>query len=56
VHPPLCLAVGNEVAGLSAETLGVYDVVCDLPMRGVKGSLNVAVAFGIAAYQLADSL
>jgi tRNA G18 (ribose-2'-O)-methylase SpoU len=51
---PLCLAVGNEVAGLSAETLAACDLVCHLPMRGVKTSLNVAVAFGIAAYQIGD--
>jgi tRNA G18 (ribose-2'-O)-methylase SpoU len=50
VKPPLCLIVGNEVAGLSAETLGAADMHCHLPMRGVKGSLNVAVAFGVAAY------
>jgi tRNA G18 (ribose-2'-O)-methylase SpoU len=56
LHPPLCLVLGNEVAGLSAETLGACEVLCDLPMRGVKGSLNVAVSFGIAAYRLADSL
>ena len=29
------------------------DELVSLPMRGVKQSLNVAVAFGIAAYQLA---
>jgi len=56
LHPPLCLAIGNEVAGLSAETQAACEVICNLPMRGVKGSLNVAVAFGIAAYQLADRL
>ncbi len=54
--PPLCLIVGNEVRGLSAETRAVCDLVCHLPMRGVKESLNVAVAFGIAAYMLADTL
>ncbi|MFN8654969.1 MAG: TrmH family RNA methyltransferase [Candidatus Obscuribacterales bacterium] len=48
----VCLIVGNEVSGLSQEALSVCDVVCDLPMHGVKESLNVAVAFGIAAYFL----
>lgn len=48
----LCIIVGNEVTGLSQETLSVCDVICDLPMRGSKESLNVAVAFGIAAYSL----
>lgn len=53
---PLCLCVGNEVAGLSAETVDQCDIICHLPMRGFKESLNVAVAFGIAAYQIADGL
>ena len=51
---PMCLVVGNEVAGISAEVLDVCDFICHLPMRGAKESLNVAVAFGIAAYMLSD--
>jgi 23S rRNA (guanosine2251-2'-O)-methyltransferase len=51
---PICLVLGNEVTGISLETLSLCDVVCDLPMRGTKESLNVAVAFGIAAYMIAD--
>lgn len=53
---PLCLCAGNEVTGLSAETIDQCDLICHLPMRGFKESLNVAVAFGIAAYQIADGL
>ncbi len=51
---PLCLIVGNEVTGLSAESLQMCDIVCHLPMRGFKESLNVAVAFGIASYLLSS--
>jgi tRNA G18 (ribose-2'-O)-methylase SpoU len=54
VRAPVCLVVGNEVNGLSAETMHLCDSICHLPMRGIKESLNVAVAFGIAAYMLAD--
>ena len=50
---PLCIVVGNEVTGLYRETLLASDHTCHLPMRGIKTSLNVAVAFGIAAYQIA---
>jgi len=46
----ICLAVGNEVTGLSAEILSACDDICELPMLGVKESLNVAVAFGAAVY------
>lgn len=53
LRPPLCLIVGNEVAGVSAEALALASMTCHLPMHGVKSSLNVAVAFGIGAYQIA---
>ena len=52
IRAPLCLVVGNEVAGVSVETLRQASVVCHLPMHGLKTSLNVAVAFGIAAYRI----
>ncbi|CAN5323713.1 hypothetical protein BH10CYA1_BH10CYA1_29670 [soil metagenome] len=55
LRTPLCLVVGNEVTGLSVESLQMCDVVCHLPMRGFKESLNVAVAFGIASYLLSSS-
>ncbi len=49
---PLALLLGNEVEGLSPGLLKRADVVMHLPMHGTKESLNVAVAFGIAAYKL----
>jgi 23S rRNA (guanosine2251-2'-O)-methyltransferase len=49
---PVALVVGNEVRGLSRPILDRADAVIEIPMRGAKESLNVAVAFGIAAYQL----
>lgn len=52
---PLCLIVGNEVTGVSPEVLSHCDLICHLPMRGIKESLNVAVAFGIAAYAIAGA-
>jgi 23S rRNA (guanosine2251-2'-O)-methyltransferase len=52
LRTPLCLIAGNEVAGVSAEALSQSDLICHLPMHGVKASLNVAVAFGIAAYAI----
>jgi tRNA G18 (ribose-2'-O)-methylase SpoU len=53
---PLCLVVGNEVAGVSPRVLGACSLRASIPMRGVKSSLNVAVAFGIAAHRAARSL
>ena len=49
---PIALVVGNEVRGLSPEILKRADAVLSIPMRGQKESLNVAVAFGVAVYQL----
>ncbi len=45
-----CLVVGNEVRGVSPELLDACVLRVSIPMRGHKDSLNVAVAFGIAAH------
>jgi tRNA G18 (ribose-2'-O)-methylase SpoU len=50
---PICLLLGQEVEGLSEEFMKLVDAKISLPMRGRKNSLNVSVAFGIAAYDLA---
>ncbi|HEY4523313.1 MAG TPA: RNA methyltransferase [Candidatus Paceibacterota bacterium] len=49
---PLVLILGNEVRGLSPQILKYCDKKIYIPMRGRKESLNIAVAFGIAVYQL----
>ena len=46
------LIIGNEVDGVSPDILALVDKVMEIPMRGAKESLNVSVAFGIAAYYL----
>lgn len=49
---PLALVVGNEVEGISSAILRRSDKKIFIPMKGIKESLNVSVAFGIAAYQI----
>lgn len=49
---PLALVVGNEAEGLEAEVLARCDATVHLPMYGLKSSLNVSVAFGIAVYEV----
>ncbi|OGY54885.1 MAG: hypothetical protein A3A24_01260 [Candidatus Buchananbacteria bacterium RIFCSPLOWO2_01_FULL_46_12] len=49
---PLALVVGSEVNGVSAAVLKLADAVVKIPMLGQKESLNVAMAAGIALYQL----
>lgn len=51
-HRQIALIVGNEVDGIPPAILKLADAVLDIPMLGEKESLNVSVAFGIAAYQL----
>lgn len=48
----LVLVVGNELSGVDPGILALCERVVCLPMQGVKGSLNVAVAFGAALYAL----
>jgi len=51
---PLALVVGNEVRGLSPQILKYCDEVVHIPMYGKKESLNVAVATGIALYEITN--
>ncbi len=53
---PLCLVLGNEVSGVSEEILASSDMTCHIPMRGIKESLNVSVAFGVAAFSISNLL
>ena len=49
---PVCLVIGNEISGVSNELLGLADQAIEIEMSGLKNSLNVTVAFGIAAYHI----
>lgn len=51
-----CLVIGNEVAGVSEAARSACSLHAEIPMRGMKESLNVAVAFGIAAYSASRAL
>lgn len=50
------LIVGNEVEGVPASVLKLCDDILEIPMRGKKESLNVSVAFGVAAYAILDRM
>ena len=50
---PICFMVGNEVRGVSEELSRLADIHVELPMRGIKQSLNVSVAAGVAGYEFA---
>jgi 23S rRNA (guanosine2251-2'-O)-methyltransferase len=49
---PIALVVGNEVTCVQQRVLDACEMAFELPQYGGKASLNVAVAFGVAAYGL----
>lgn len=52
---PLALILGEETKGVSRAILKLCDQIIEIPMQGKKESLNVSVAFGIAAYYISQT-
>ncbi|MAN35925.1 MAG: RNA methyltransferase [Candidatus Marinimicrobia bacterium] len=50
---PICFIVGNEVTGVSEELASLSENHVEIPMRGIKQSLNVSVATGVIGYEFA---
>lgn len=48
---PLAFVLGNERFGVEADTLQAVDAICRIPVRGIKNSMNVGVAFGVGAFE-----
>jgi tRNA G18 (ribose-2'-O)-methylase SpoU len=48
---PVCLVFGNELTGLSDSVIAECDDALEIPMYGVKHSLNVSVAVGVATFE-----
>lgn len=46
------LLLGSEVTGVDPDLLELTDEIYSIPMLGQKRSLNVAIAFSVAAYAL----
>lgn len=49
---PTVLILGNEIIGIDPDVLNECDNHLHIPMVGLKNSLNVAIAYGIAVYSL----
>ncbi len=47
---PLCLIIGNEISGVSNELIASADFAIEIPMYGMKQSLNAANAYSIVAF------
>ena len=52
----VALIVGNEPKGIDKRILKKCDSIIEIPMRGEKKSLNVAVSLGVAGYEIANNL
>ncbi|MEI6494854.1 MAG: TrmH family RNA methyltransferase [bacterium] len=50
----VAIILGNEVDGVSKETLSLCDIIAEIPMKGEKESLNVSVSAGVALFRLLD--
>ncbi|MDE6018925.1 MAG: RNA methyltransferase [Muribaculaceae bacterium] len=50
------LVVGNEVSGVDQRIVDMADEILEIPMHGVKHSLNVSVSAGMAIWKITDSL
>ena len=52
----VCLVLGNELCGIEDNLMDYCDSAIEIEMAGMKNSLNVTVAFGIAAYHIRQKL
>jgi 23S rRNA (guanosine2251-2'-O)-methyltransferase len=52
---PTAFVFGNEVDGVPSSVLAECDAVIDVPMRGIKESLNVSVCAGIVLFRMLDT-
>jgi 23S rRNA (guanosine2251-2'-O)-methyltransferase len=52
VNSKQVLILGSEVTGVDADLLSLCDQIFYIPMQGEKRSLNVSIAFSIAAFVL----
>jgi len=53
---PLAVVLGNEYDGISDGVVKHCDYSVEIPMHGIKQSLNVATAFGVIAYEVLRQL
>jgi len=53
---PVALVLGHEIEGVSPAIISQCDRALEIEMEGRKNSLNVAVAFGIVAFHIRNSI
>ncbi len=50
----ISIVLGSETDGVKIEVLNLCDQIVEIPMLGLKESLNVTIAYAILAYKLWD--
>lgn len=45
------LVIGNEIDGVNKEVMEISDKIVQIPMHGIKNSLNVASAYAVISYE-----
>ena len=50
----IAIVVGSETDGVQKEVLEMSDKITEIPMLGLKESLNVTIAYAILVYRLFD--
>lgn len=55
-NQPLAIVLGNEVNGVSQEAVDKCNEVIEIPQFGIKHSLNISVAAGIAIWEIYKKL
>jgi tRNA G18 (ribose-2'-O)-methylase SpoU len=50
----VAIVVGSETDGIQKEVLEMSDKIVEIPMLGLKESLNVTIAYAILVYKLFD--
>lgn len=57
IFPKSCtIILGNEEYGISEESLKLSDYIVEIPMFGIKNSINVAAAYAIVASEIAKNV
>ena|SRR3990167_3164456 len=52
IEKPLCIMIGNETRGLSADAQAACDMTYCIPMFGMSESLNLSVSAAISLYEM----
>ena len=52
VSPGVALFLGNEVSGVDTDIMPLLDEVVEIPMYGLKNSLNVAACAPVVLYEI----